>query len=142
METTLGFGVEVAQIDTLDDARKRAQDALRKATGPMHVPQPDGSIARRCYLGRLQLACERMDDPAFADKREAVQAAIVEIAQESDAAWAAYKAALGAYYALGGTEPILARECRCEVCLAYEGPTVHMDATSSTIKKEFGDASI
>lgn len=132
MEAALDYGVETVQIDRVDDARKRAQDALRKATGPMHVPQPDGSIVRRCFVGRLTLACAMMADERLVDKRPQIEAAIAEIASEAQSAWDAYKAALSAYLNMGGTEPIVERECRCEVCVMYEPPSVRLVATVAT----------
>lgn len=126
MEATLDYGVTRTPVNEVEEARKRAQDALRRATGPMHVPQPDGSTARRCYVGRLSLAYARMDDPAYADRRADVLAAIVELSEAAQAAWEAYKAALRDYLRLGGKEAVVERECRCEVCAAYEPPTVRL----------------
>lgn len=126
MEATLDYGVRAAPVDAIDEARKRAQDALKRATGPMHVLQPNGATVRRCYVGRLSLAYARMDDPAFADKRPDVLAAIAEIAKDAQAAWDAYTAALSDYRRMGGTDAIVERECRCEVCATYEPPTVRI----------------
>lgn len=129
--------LELDQTAIIDDLRKRAQDLLRKATGPMPVPQPNGAMARRCYVGRLTLAYRLLADPSMADKRQQIGAAIAEIAGEANTDWDAYKAALLTYERMClntgvPVQPIAERECRCEVCVTLDGPTVHLVASVAT----------
>ena len=131
METTLDYGVTMA--DTLDDARKRRDDAWKRATGPMSVPQPDGSILRRCFAGRLTFAYMRVDDPDYADKRPQVLEAIAEIQMQSNEAWAAFVKAEVEYIGLcsvNGVQPTPRsdKDCRCDVCSILAPPTVRLVA--------------
>lgn len=118
-------------IDTeLDEARKRCADLLRKATGPMHVAQADGTTLRLCYLGRIMRA-HTMIDTATPEARPRILARYAELVKEANEAWADYMAARDAYLArvqrlgIEADEP-LERECNCVVCVAYEPPTVHL----------------
>ena len=121
----------IQQLDTdTDNARKRCADMLRRATGPMHVPQPDGSTLRLCYLGRIMRA-QAMIDTVAPDLKPAVLARYWEIVNEANAAWADYLAARNAYLnrcAWAHVEPDepVERECACVVCSAYVPPTVHL----------------
>jgi len=116
--------------DDLTNARQRCVDLLRKATGPMHVLQPDGSTLRLCYLARIMRA-QTMIDSVAPDLKPAVLARYWEIVEEANDAWSAYVAVRDAYLnrcAWAGLEPDepVERECNCPVCSAYEPPTVHL----------------
>lgn len=126
------------QVDEgLEQARKRCADLLRRATGPMHVPQPDGTTLRLCYLGRIVRA-QAMIDSAGPDLRPRVLARYQEIVAEAQAAWDDYVAARNAYAnqcAWAGVEPDLPieRECQCAVCSEYQPPTVRVVEPGLTI---------
>lgn len=127
----MATALQLNQVDVeTDNARKRCADLLRRATGPMHVPQPDGSTLRLCYLGRIVRAQEMLS-ASSGERRAAVEARYWEIVNEANAAWADYATARKAYLnrcAWVGVEPDepQERECTCPVCSAWEPPTVHL----------------
>jgi hypothetical protein len=93
----------------------------------MHVPQPDGSTLRLCYLGRIVRALDMLN----AERKPAVEARYWEIVAEANEAWADYVKARNAYInrcAWLGVEPDepTERECNCPVCAAWQPPTVHL----------------
>lgn len=118
METVLQ-----SSAGTLDDSRLRVVDLLRKATGPMHVPQPDGTTMRLCYVGRIQRAMAKINEaPAVA--QEMMMPRYRDLVAEAKTAWAAYMDAQRVYAQQcewAGVTPDLpeVRECDCAVC---QGP--------------------
>lgn len=111
---------EIQQLDAVEETRRRAQDALRRATGPMHVPQPDGSTLRLCYAGRLVRAMSLANE-AEGERRGQIEQAINEIATEAEAAWAQVAEAWADHERACGwngitLEPLTERGCRCAVC--------------------------
>ena len=118
-------------VTSIEDARLRVADLLRKTTGPMHVPQPDGSTLRLCYVGRIMRAMEKMS-AAPEDAQEVMRPRYRQIVDEAQAAWAAYVAARDDYIRQcewAGVAPSLPeeRECDCEVCRAHvEAEILHV----------------
>lgn len=122
---------EPVTADGVANKRQRCADLLRRATGPMHVPQPGGKTLRLCFVGRLQRIHEAINGAA-PDKRPALLAKEAEIVQEANDAITAWKDAEQAYInacTWAGVVVDLPTEqpCTCAVCSEYQRPTVHWD---------------
>lgn len=123
------MAVALQQDNQLMQARQRCLDLQRRAYGPMHVPQPDGSTLRFCYASRLQRAYERINATP-PDQRAPMLAKVKQIEAEAAEAHATLHSMIEGYkqqcYWAGITMDIPSYVCNCAGCAAYEPPTVRL----------------
>lgn len=127
------MAIALQQDEQLTQRRQRVLDLQRRAYGPMHVPQPDGSTLRLCFVARLQRAYERINATP-ADQRAPMLAKVKQIEQEAAEEQALYLGMLEGYRNLCSWSnvemDIPVYLCNCEVCAAYEPPTVHFETVA------------
>jgi hypothetical protein len=112
----------------LETAKSRAIDLCRLAYAPQPVPQPDGSVLRLCWSGRIERGYDKLaiariakDEPAI----HKIETALAQLQAKATAAFDAAESAKRAWVAMAtaagqtaDVDAIYPPTCTCAACTA------------------------